>query len=181
MQSIVEADTGAVGTKYYHLSNTALLVAAPLALLVSPSPLTFPIDLFLGVAFPLHAHIGFNYIISDYVPKASRSLARYALLGVTVRGVWGLFVWGCWWVGGWVDETCPRPPGRWPAMPGWASTVRFVSCGWLGETTPSLSLCMDEPPLMTHPIPHLSFPPNPSIHPPAHPPNQIVHRHVRWA
>lgn len=63
------ADTGAVGTKYYHLMNTSLLVAAPLALFLSPSPLTFPVDLFLGVAFPLHAHVGFNYIISDYVPK----------------------------------------------------------------------------------------------------------------
>lgn len=61
-----------MGTKYYHLMNTSLLVAAPLALFVSPSVLTFPIDLFLGIAFPLHAHVGFNYIISDYVPKASR-------------------------------------------------------------------------------------------------------------
>lgn len=58
-----------MGVKYYHLLNTSLLAAAPLALLLSPSALTFPVDLFLGVAFPLHAHVGFNYIISDYVPK----------------------------------------------------------------------------------------------------------------
>lgn len=65
------ADTGAVGTKYYHLMNTSLLVACPLALMISPSAWTFPIDLFLGVALPLHGHVGFNYVITDYVPKAS--------------------------------------------------------------------------------------------------------------
>ncbi|EWM21298.1 succinate dehydrogenase subunit 4 [Nannochloropsis gaditana] len=90
VQSLVEADSGAVGTKFYHLSNTALLVAAPLALFLSPSPLTFPLDLFLGVAFPVHGHIGINYIISDYVPRASRPLARYVLLGATTVTVLGL-------------------------------------------------------------------------------------------
>lgn len=48
------------------------------------------IDLFLGVAFPIHAHIGVNYIISDYVPKASRPIARYALLGATGITLLGL-------------------------------------------------------------------------------------------
>jgi len=90
LQSLVEADTGAVGTKFYHLSNSALLIAAPLAFFLSPSILSFPLDLFLGVVFPLHAHIGFNYIISDYVPKASISLARYALMGVTGITILGL-------------------------------------------------------------------------------------------
>lgn len=90
VQSLVEADTGAVGTKYYHLGSTALLVAAPLALIASPSVLSFPIDLFLGVAFPLHGHVGFNYIITDYVPKASRPMARYVLMGVTGITILGL-------------------------------------------------------------------------------------------
>lgn len=48
------------------------------------------VDLALGIAFPLHAHIGVNYIISDYVPKASRPVARYALLGVTGVTLLGL-------------------------------------------------------------------------------------------
>ena len=90
MQSLIEADTGAVGTKFYHLSNSALLITAPLAFFLSPSILSFPLDLFLGVVFPLHAHIGFNYIISDYVPKASRAMARYALAGVTGITILGL-------------------------------------------------------------------------------------------
>ena len=38
----------------------------------------------------MHAHIGFNYIISDYVPKASRAMARYALAGVTGITILGL-------------------------------------------------------------------------------------------
>jgi succinate dehydrogenase (ubiquinone) membrane anchor subunit len=42
------------------------------------------------VAFPIHAHIGLNFVISDYVPKASRAPARYALLGVTALTMLGL-------------------------------------------------------------------------------------------
>lgn len=84
------ADTGAVGTKYYHLTSTALLVAAPLALFLSPSPLVFPLDVVLGIAFPLHGHIGLNYVISDYVPKANRPMARYLLLGATGLTILGL-------------------------------------------------------------------------------------------
>ena len=37
------ADTGTLGTKFYHVSNTALLVAAPLAIFISPSPWVFPV------------------------------------------------------------------------------------------------------------------------------------------
>ena len=72
------------------MSSTALLVAAPLALFLSPSPFVFPLDLALGIAFPLHGHIGFNYIISDYVPKANRAMARYLLLGATGLTILGL-------------------------------------------------------------------------------------------
>ena len=79
-----------MGTKYYHLTSTGLLIAAPLALVISPSPLVFPIDLALGLAFPLHAHVGLNYIISDYVPKANRQMARYLLLGATGLTILGL-------------------------------------------------------------------------------------------
>ena len=49
-----------------------------------------PVDIALGVAFPAHAHIGMNYIISDYVPKAARGAARVSLLGVTVVTMAGL-------------------------------------------------------------------------------------------
>ena len=39
-----------------------------------------------GLALPAHAHIGMSYVITDYVPKLSKSLvppARYLLLAIT--------------------------------------------------------------------------------------------------
>jgi hypothetical protein len=38
------ADTGALSTKFYHMGNTALMVAAPLALAISPSPWVMPVS-----------------------------------------------------------------------------------------------------------------------------------------
>eukprot|EP00600_Ochromonadales_sp_CCMP1393_P005373 CAMPEP_0174954486 /NCGR_PEP_ID=MMETSP0004_2-20121128/450_1 /TAXON_ID=420556 /ORGANISM="Ochromonas sp., Strain CCMP1393" /LENGTH=76 /DNA_ID=CAMNT_0016202303 /DNA_START=283 /DNA_END=513 /DNA_ORIENTATION=+ len=49
-----------------------------------------PIDLALGFIFPFHSHIALNYVISDYVPKASRPIARAALLAATVVGAAGI-------------------------------------------------------------------------------------------
>lgn len=49
-----------------------------------------PIDLALGFIFPFHSYVAFSYIISDYVPKAIRSVARVSLLGVTVIATAGL-------------------------------------------------------------------------------------------
>jgi len=80
--------------KLYHYVNLSLLAAAPAAFAVSPSPLTFPLDLFLGVAFPVHAHIGMNCVISDYgkkfFGKAAVAPMRVGLLGVTVATAAGL-------------------------------------------------------------------------------------------
>lgn len=49
-----------------------------------------PIDLALGILFPIHSHIGLNYVISDYVPKAARSVARSSLLFATCVTVAGI-------------------------------------------------------------------------------------------
>ena len=38
-----------------------------------------PVDLALGVIFPLHAHIGMNWVISDYVPPDMRTSVRTAM------------------------------------------------------------------------------------------------------
>jgi hypothetical protein len=38
------ADSGAMAMKFYHVSNTALLVLAPLAFLTSPSMFVFPVS-----------------------------------------------------------------------------------------------------------------------------------------
>jgi succinate dehydrogenase (ubiquinone) membrane anchor subunit len=55
----------------------------PVAFVLSPSPLNLPVDLALGVLIPLHAHVGMNNVISDYVPKAQRQFARVTMLGLT--------------------------------------------------------------------------------------------------
>ena len=52
-----------------HKTAYALAALVPVAIFVSPSPLTTPVDIALGIAIPLHAHVGCNGIISDYVPQ----------------------------------------------------------------------------------------------------------------
>jgi succinate dehydrogenase (ubiquinone) membrane anchor subunit len=87
ISQLLAADEGAMATKVYHGSSLALIGLFPVALVLSPSSMNFPIDLALGFAFPLHGHIGFNYIITDYVPKlfgkAARGPARVIMLGIT--------------------------------------------------------------------------------------------------
>lgn len=69
--------------KAYHYSSMALMALTPVAFVLSPSPVAIPVDFALGVLFPVHAHIGMNNVISDYVPKNAQTLARLACLGVT--------------------------------------------------------------------------------------------------
>jgi succinate dehydrogenase (ubiquinone) membrane anchor subunit len=61
-----------------------LLTGFPLVLLFEQPFLTFPMDLAFGALIPIHSHIGWNYIISDYVPKQFRTIARYSTAGVTL-------------------------------------------------------------------------------------------------
>ena len=62
------------------------MALTPVAFALSPSVLNMPVDVALGLAIPLHAHIGMGYVITDYVPKVSKGLvgpARILLLGIT--------------------------------------------------------------------------------------------------
>lgn len=77
------ADNATFTTKLYHLTSVGLMGLVPVAFVLSPSPLNLPVDLALGVLIPLHAHVGMNNVISDYVPKAQRQLVRISWLGVT--------------------------------------------------------------------------------------------------
>ena len=77
------ADNHVFSTKLMHLTNVSLMIAVPLAFVLSPSPLVLPVDLAVGVILPVHAHIGMNNVISDYVPKNMRTLARLGWLGAT--------------------------------------------------------------------------------------------------
>ena len=53
-----------------------------------------PVDLALGVALPLHGHIGMNYVITDYAEKfigaGARGPARIAMVGFTGISMIGL-------------------------------------------------------------------------------------------
>ena len=62
----------------------------PVALVLSPSVINIPVDVALGLVFPIHAHIGMNYVISDYVPKGLRPAARTGWLAVTAITILGL-------------------------------------------------------------------------------------------
>lgn len=62
----------------------------PIAFVLSPSILNYPVDILLGALIPLHAHMGMNYVISDYVPKAGRTLARTGMLGLTIVAAAGI-------------------------------------------------------------------------------------------
>ena len=81
-----DAEVG-LAVKVYHRVNLALLGATPVALATSNSFLSFPVDMGLAIMFPLHGHIGMNYVITDYVPKllskAAVGPARAVMVGVT--------------------------------------------------------------------------------------------------
>ena len=72
----------------------ALLGATPVALATDSTFLSFPVDMGLAVMFPLHGHIGMNYVITDYVPKlfskAAVGPARAIMVGVTGATMLGL-------------------------------------------------------------------------------------------
>ena len=74
----------------------ACLALAPVAIVASPSGLNFPVDILMGIIFPLHSHIGMNYVLTDYIPKfpgkAFLGPARAIWLGVTTITFLGLGV-----------------------------------------------------------------------------------------
>ena len=75
--------------KIYHGSSFALAGLVPADMLICDGNL--PVDLGLGVALPVHSHIGLNFVISDYVPNHLRVPARAGVLGITLATLYGLF------------------------------------------------------------------------------------------
>ncbi|RLN61373.1 hypothetical protein BBJ28_00012053 [Nothophytophthora sp. Chile5] len=86
----IAADNATFSTKLQRFSSMGLMALLPVAFVLSPSPLAMPVDLALGAILPIHAHIGMNNVISDYVPKRMRTLARVSWLGVTAVMFLGL-------------------------------------------------------------------------------------------
>ena len=78
------ADASNSLNKVYHLTGLVLAVVTPIAFIASPSIISLPVDYALGLIIPLHAHVGLNYVVTDYVPKAVRSVARLGVLGLTL-------------------------------------------------------------------------------------------------
>lgn len=73
--------------RLYHKTHFAVLAAVPLAFVAHPSALSMPVDLFLSFALPLHAHIGMNWIFTDYVPGRGARVALLALSGLATLGL----------------------------------------------------------------------------------------------
>jgi succinate dehydrogenase (ubiquinone) membrane anchor subunit len=91
--SILNADSGSMASSGYHKINLVIMGLTPVCFALSPSPIAMPLDIALGVALPLHAHIGMNYVITDYVPKLSKGAvgpARLVMLALTTTTVLGL-------------------------------------------------------------------------------------------
>ena len=80
-----------------------MLVSVPFSIAFGPSLITQPVDVFLGLAIPIHAHIGMNAIAADYIPThvpagiADGALfaSRCAILATTTVLVIGLFDLNC--------------------------------------------------------------------------------------
>lgn len=75
--------------KIFHKSSIAMAALAPIAFII-PSQFVMPVDIVLGLLFPLHSHVALNYVVADYVPKASRSLARGLVLVASIFAAAGL-------------------------------------------------------------------------------------------
>ena len=76
--------------KVFHGTGIVLAALTPAAFILSPSALNFPIDLTLGVLFPLHSHVALNYVVTDYVPRAQRPFARALVLATTIIAAAGI-------------------------------------------------------------------------------------------
>jgi len=88
--SVIDADSSKPLNKIYHSTGIVLAVLTPAAFILSPSFINYPIDLTLGILFPLHSHVALNYVITDYVPKSSRPLARGLVLAATIIAAAGI-------------------------------------------------------------------------------------------
>jgi len=88
--SFVAADQTLSQNKIYHKSHYVSLGLIPLALLAHPSALSLPLDVALSIALPVHAHIGMNWIFTDYVPGSPTGVPRLALAAATALATLGL-------------------------------------------------------------------------------------------
>merc|ERR1711998_470214 len=95
LDMLLKADYSKPMMNIFHKSNIACMALFPFALAL-PDSFVYTSMVFntaVGLAFPLHGHIGFSGMLTDYVPKVNKSLlgpSRAALLGITTVTTLGL-------------------------------------------------------------------------------------------
>eukprot|EP00636_Phaeomonas_parva_P018296 CAMPEP_0118853792 /NCGR_PEP_ID=MMETSP1163-20130328/2250_1 /TAXON_ID=124430 /ORGANISM="Phaeomonas parva, Strain CCMP2877" /LENGTH=139 /DNA_ID=CAMNT_0006786405 /DNA_START=88 /DNA_END=507 /DNA_ORIENTATION=+ len=87
-----KADSGKLAVGVYHKINTATLFVTPIAFML-PTGYTMPVDLALGVLFPIHSHIGLNYVVTDYLPKILPT-SIFPAVRMGVAGLTGVMMLG---------------------------------------------------------------------------------------
>merc|ERR1711907_520075 len=96
LDTVLKADHSTTALHLYHKTNLLAIGLTPLAFVVPESVPVLPcvLNVFLGVVFPIHGHIGMAGVLTDYVPKiagkGALNPARYALMGLTTVTVLGL-------------------------------------------------------------------------------------------
>lgn len=85
---LINADQGALGVRYYHMLNLGLIGLAPAAI-VAPQSLTFPLDMAIAVAFPLHGRKSIlNYSADIILRRYWDELRSYRLRPESLRYVY---------------------------------------------------------------------------------------------
>ena len=89
--SVLAADEGEKSLKVFHASALASAVVFPVAVLAdSGGGVQALCNWTAAGLIPLHGYIGANWIISDYVPKASQNTVRGLTLAASVLAFGGL-------------------------------------------------------------------------------------------
>eukprot|EP01122_Echinamoeba_exundans_P015908 TRINITY_DN786_c0_g1_i1.p2 TRINITY_DN786_c0_g1~~TRINITY_DN786_c0_g1_i1.p2 ORF type:complete len:238 (-),score=66.39 TRINITY_DN786_c0_g1_i1:84-797(-) len=77
--------------EFYEASQWALGIMTPIAFILSPSGLNFPVDVAMGLIIPYHMYNGCHHIFEDYlITTAYYGLAQKILLVVVALTVVGL-------------------------------------------------------------------------------------------
>jgi succinate dehydrogenase hydrophobic anchor subunit len=95
--SLLESDTGALGTKVHHLMSTSLALLTPVYFLTpdrfTDGAVSRGFGTLLSINAAVHSWIGLNYVARDYVPKISYALlgpARIAIVGLSIVTLVGM-------------------------------------------------------------------------------------------
>jgi succinate dehydrogenase (ubiquinone) membrane anchor subunit len=83
VKEYIEKLRTASSDQLYHWSHIGLAGLTPVALILSPSILNWPVDLGLGIVVPLHMHLGMIQVIQDYVPRNLQELSILAMWVLT--------------------------------------------------------------------------------------------------